>query len=464
MTRQKLKLGAILIGVGDASVSELWRDPAVPLDASVDINWYTSQAREAEEAKFDFVFIVDSQYITQNFPHHHLNRLEPLTLLSAVAMVTNRIGLIATISTNYSEPFETARRLASLDLISSGRAGWNIVTSQDPGTASNFSRINHGNHDQRYQRATEAVQVVQGLWQSYENDAFARDRTAPHFLDPAKLHRLDHQGKFFSVTGPLNIQRSQQGQPPLVQAGTSAQGRELSAQYSDLVFSFARTQEEALELARDVRARATRYDRHQNEILFFPAVSVTIGDTDEEAQRIANARFSASDIQRQLASLSRQFDGHDFSNYDLDATFPLIERKSDAGIERFHIELAEARDTGKTLREILQAQCLSWLQITGSPETIADEIANWYVNGAADGFNLFVHHPSDWFYFRNRVVPQLVERGIFRNEYETKTLRGNLGLKIPENIYVHNRKVVKMRRSKKLRTSNRRTGNQGGLS
>jgi FMN-dependent oxidoreductase (nitrilotriacetate monooxygenase family) len=435
MTRRTLKLGAVLIGVGDASGSALWRDPEVPLNASIDIDWYVKQAREAEDAKFDFVFIVDSQYITPDFPHHHLNRLEPLTLLSAVAASTRHIGLVATISTTYSEPFDIARRLASLDLISGGRAGWNIVTSQDPGTAGNFSRTDHGGHDVRYRRSTEAVEVVQGLWQSYEDDAFAHDRTAARFLDPTKLHRLDHRGEFFSVTGPLNIQRSPQGQPPLIQAGTSPEGREFSAQHADLVFSFARDQDEALELKRDVQARAALHGRDPQDILFIPAVGVTIADTDGDARRLRDARSSTAETHRQLASLSRQFDGHDFSRYDLDAPFPDVARTSDAGISRFHADIASARAAGRTLRDVLHTLGNSWLQLVGSPATIAAEIARWHDSGAADGFNLFVQHPSDWARFRRDVVPLLVERGLYRDTYDASTLRGNLGLEIPENVF-----------------------------
>jgi FMN-dependent oxidoreductase (nitrilotriacetate monooxygenase family) len=329
--------------------------------------------------------------------------------------------------------------VASLDLISGGRAGWNIVTSQDPGTAGNFSRTDHGNHDHRYRRSTEAVEVVQGLWQSYEEGAFTQDRSASRFLNPEKLHRLDHRGEFFQVTGPLNIQRSPQGQPPLVQAGTSAQGRELSASHADLVFSFARNQEEALEIAQDVRARAARHGRDPSSLIFVPAVGVTIADTDDEARALRDARTSTADIRRQLGALSRQYDGHDFSGYDLDAPFPDVARTSDAGISRFHTDIAAARAAGLSLRSVLAEQGNGWLQLVGSPATIADEIARWYESGAADGFNLFVQHPSDWVRFRADVVPLLVARGLFRDEYEAATLRGNLGLEIPDNRHSINR-------------------------
>ncbi|WP_159982420.1 MULTISPECIES: NtaA/DmoA family FMN-dependent monooxygenase [unclassified Novosphingobium] len=428
MARQGLKLGAVLIGVGDASGKQLWRDPDVPLDASVNIDWYVRQTREAEEAKFDFVFIVDSQYITPDFPNHHLNRLEPLTLLSAVAVATSRIGLVATVSTTYSEPFDIARRLASLDLISNGRAGWNIVTSQDPGTAGNFSRAGHGDYEARYRRATESVEVVQGLWHSYEDGAFSQDRSAPRFLDPAKQHRLDHRGDFFSVGGPLNVQRSPQGQPPLVQAGTSPQGRELSARAADIVFSFARTPEESLDLARDVRARAEAIGRDPDELLFIPALGVTIADTDEAAAQIERDRTTAGDIRDRLGGLSRQFGGHDFSGYDLDSPFPDVPLPEAAGIRSFHDDIEKARQRGSTLRNVLEAQALSWFRLAGSPRTIADRLQLWYESRAADGFNLFVQHPADWERFRAEVVPILVERGLFRAEYEATTLRGHLGL------------------------------------
>ncbi|MFI9532863.1 NtaA/DmoA family FMN-dependent monooxygenase [Nocardia fusca] len=236
-------------GGGGGSAAELWRHPEVPIDASINLDWYIRQARQAEEALFDFVFVTDSQYIEPTFTQHHLNRLEPLTLLSAVATYTSRIGLAATVTTSYTEPFDIARRLASLDLISGGRAGWNIVTSYDSGTAGNFSRADHGDHAHRYRRGTEAVTVVHGLWNSYEDDAFASDKDAVSYLDTTRLHRLDHKGEFFSVTGPLNIQRSRQGEPVIIQAGTSEPGRELNARFAELASSFAKTTEWALAFA-----------------------------------------------------------------------------------------------------------------------------------------------------------------------------------------------------------------------
>lgn len=431
--RRKLKLGAVLHGVGGAENPELWRQHDVPTTASIDIGWYTRQAREAEESHFDFVFIVDSQYINATYPNHHLNRLEPTTLLSAVAVSTQRIGLVATVSTTYTEPWDIARRLASLDLISDGRASWNIVTSFDPGTAGNFSRTNHGDYATRYRRAAESIDVVKGLWDSYEDDAFSTDKATKRFLDPGKLHRLDHNGEFFSVTGPLNVSRSRQGQPVLVQAGTSEQGRQLSATQGEVIFSFAKTAEWALDFANDVRARAAEAGRDPHELLFLPALGVTIRDTNEQARKAADRRREQVPIERRLAALSRFFGGHDFSSYNLDAPFPDLDVHTVSSTTAEVVEHAKAG--GLTLRETLLTHQDTYAHFTGTAETIADEIERWYRLGAADGFNLFVSEPEDYRRFRQDVVPELVRRGIYRADYESDTLRGNLELPTPANRY-----------------------------
>src|SRR5471032_386689 len=215
--QRQLKFGAILTGTG--TTQNEWLHPEIPGDASVDIDWYRAQAQQAEAAKFDLVFIVDSPYITPDSAPHYLNRLEPLTLLAAVAGVTSKIGLVATLTTSYTEPFNVARQFASLDLISKGRAGWNVVTTGLEGAAGNFGREEHIEHGDRYRRAREHLEVVQGLWDSYEDDAFPRDKQSRTFLDTTRQHRLDHRGEFFSVTGPLNIARSQQGQPVIFRPG-----------------------------------------------------------------------------------------------------------------------------------------------------------------------------------------------------------------------------------------------------
>ncbi|HEY0000837.1 MAG TPA: NtaA/DmoA family FMN-dependent monooxygenase, partial [Actinoplanes sp.] len=229
MPARTLKLGAVLIGVGGPGQHNTWLSPEIPGDASVDIRWYIARAQQAEAAKFDLVFIVDSQFITADSPNHYLSRLEPLTLLSAVAVHTSHIGLVGTITTSYNEPFNVARRLASLDHISGGRAGWNVVTSGDAGTAGNYSRDEHFDYPTRYGRAREHIEVARGLWDSYEADAFPRDKDRGVFLDREKQHALNHKGTYFSVVGPLNLERTPQGQPVIFQAGDSAEGRDLGA-------------------------------------------------------------------------------------------------------------------------------------------------------------------------------------------------------------------------------------------
>ena len=256
MSRAQLKLGAILSGAG--TTQDGWRHPGLPGDASIDINWYVANARKAEAAKFDFVFIVDSPYITPDSAPHFLNRLEPLTLLSAVAVSTSRIGLVATLTTSYNEPFNVARQFGSLDLISKGRAGWNVVTTGLEGAAGNYGREEHFPHAVRYRRAKEHLDVVRGLWDSYEDDAFPRDRAKGVFLDKSKQHALNHHGEFFSVAGPLNISRSRQGHPVIFQAGGSEDGRDLAATSADAIFTGQETFEEAHAFSLDIKQRAQR--------------------------------------------------------------------------------------------------------------------------------------------------------------------------------------------------------------
>ena len=301
----------------------LWLDEDFPVDASVNINWYIELARRAEEAKFDLVFIVDSQFITADSPPHYLNRLEPITLLSALAVSTTHIGLVATMTTSYNDPFNVARRLASLDLISGGRSGWNVVTSGDAGAAANFSRDEHFDYDTRYARGLEFVRVAQGLWDSYEADAFPRDRATRTFLDPTRQHQLNHRGEHFQVAGPLNVSRSPQGQPVIFQAGDSEQGRDLGATIGEGIFTFAPNIEQAQAFYTDLKGRAAAKGRSPDEIVIMPAVSVYVGDTDAEAREIErDLQTRDRDFDRALAELGRPFAWHDFRQYDLDAPFP----------------------------------------------------------------------------------------------------------------------------------------------
>lgn len=432
----QIKFGAILTGTGGPGDQRRWLDPEIPGDASVDIDWYIEYARLAEQAKFDLVFIVDSQFITPYSPPHYLNRLEPLTLLSALAVTTERIGLVGTATTSYNSPYNLARRFASLDLISRGRAGWNVVTSGDAGTATNYSREEHYDYASRYARAAEHIDVSQALWDSYEDDAFPRDREAGVFLDPTKQHRVDHAGEFFQVAGPLNIQRSPQGQPVIFQAGDSEDGRDLGGRYADGIFTHASTIADGVAFAADIRRRAAAAGRDPEQVLILPGTRVVIGDTDEDARRIELEQHELSNgFDIVLAELGRPFGWHDFSVHELDAPFPdvlhLAERSFRTQAERI---VAHARDAGLTLRQVVEHHAaLRPSPFVGTAETVADTLQEWFEAGAVDGFNVYVSHPSQFHRFLDEVIPLLQERGLHRTEYSGTTLREHLGLPVPQN-------------------------------
>jgi FMN-dependent oxidoreductase (nitrilotriacetate monooxygenase family) len=430
-TRQ-LKLGAILEGVGADHAT--WRDPELPGNASIDIDWYIENARAAEAAKFDLVFIVDSPYITPDTAPHFLNRLEPLTLLSAIAVSTARIGVVGTLTTSYWEPYNVARQFGSLDHISKGRAGWNVVTTGLEGAARNYGREEHFDHAVRYARAREFVEIVQGLWDSYEDDAFPRDKASGVFLDKRKQHRLDHKGEHFSVAGPLALSRSRQGQPVIFQAGDSAEGRNLGALIAEATFASAQDFATGQAYYQDLKARAAALGRDPELIKVLPGLSPTIAETDEEAHAIAAAERARLDVGKLLVQVGRAFNYHDFSQYDLDAPFPDltgVTLNSYKGLAERIIRVSAQEKL--TLRQAAYRFGIFHTDFVGSPETIANEIERWFLGRAADGFNLRVTRPKDFALFRERVIPILQQRGLFRTEYEHDTLRGHLGLPIPEN-------------------------------
>jgi hypothetical protein len=434
MSQRQLKLGLVPTGVGGPGDSNRWLDTDIPIDASVNIDWYIDVVRQAEAAKFDLVFIVDSQFITANSPPHYLNRLEPLTLLSALAVATRHIGLVATLTTSYNDPFSLARRFASLDLISKGRAGWNVVTSGDAGTAGNFSQPEHFDYDTRYRRAVEFLDVARGLWSSWEEGALVRDRATGQFLDPDKLHRLDHKGEFFQVVGPLNLQRSPQGEPVIFQAGDSDQGRDLGAGIADAIFTHAATIEQGQAFYADLKGRAIRQGRNPDEIVILPGFTVYVGDSDEDAQDIQR-RYRALDqsFDQALAEFGRPFGWHDFRQYDPDAPFPVqaLEAAKNSFYTQAKAVTDQAVEQGLTLRQAVErARAGRGSPFVGSAETVANEIQRWFEGRALDGLNVHLGHPAQFKRFVAEVVPILQERGLFRTDYEADTLRGNLGLPI----------------------------------
>ena len=432
--RKKLKLGAIIHGVG-GNISG-WRHPDIPADASVSFPFYVRNAQKAEEGLFDLVFIADGLYINEKSIPHFLNRFEPITILSALAAATTRIGLVGTLSTSYSEPFTVARQFGSLDMISGGRAGWNVVTSPLEGSARNYGRETHPSHDERYQIAEEYLQVTKGLWDSWEDDAFVRDKASGIFFDPTKMHRLNHKGRYFSVEGPLNIARSKQGQPVIFQAGSSESGKNLAAKEADAVFTGHETLEEAKAFYRDVKERAAALGRSPDDIVIMPGIGPIVGRTEEEAERKYQEIANLVSIDKALDYLGRFFDHHDFSQYPLDEPFPDI---GDIGTNSFRSTTDRikrtAKEQGLTLRQVALRAATPRGSFVGTPERVADLVQQWYEEEAADGFIIQSAVPSGLDDFVDQVVPLLQRRGIYRTEYESDTLRGNLGLPIPPNRY-----------------------------
>jgi FMN-dependent oxidoreductase (nitrilotriacetate monooxygenase family) len=438
---RQLKLGAILAGVGSDQTS--WLDPDLPGDASIDIDWYIENARLVEAAKFDLVFIVDSPFITPDTAPHFLNRLEPLTLLSAVAMATRRIGLVATLTTSFWEPYNVARQFASLDNISRGRAGWNVVTTGLEGAARNYGRDDHFDHADRYRRAREFVEVVQGLWDSYEDDAFPRDRTRKVFLDKSKQHALNHKGEFFAVAGPLALSRSKQGQPVIFQAGVSDEGRDLAAAIAEGTYAGVEDFDDAQAYYADVKARAAALGRNPDHTHLLPGLTPIIADTDEEAREIAQARRGKLDEEKLLVQLGRAFGYHDFRRYPLDAAFPDVSQLS-LNSYKGHAEriLRTVRRENLTLRQAAWRFGRERNDFVGSPQTVADSIERWFTGRACDGFIYRITRPAEFAQFREGVVPILQSRGLFRTEYEHDTLRGHLGLPVPENRWTRARQAA----------------------
>ncbi|HLY58736.1 MAG TPA: LLM class flavin-dependent oxidoreductase [Stellaceae bacterium] len=435
---RQLKLGAFMRPVSIHTA--WWRYPGSFPDANFNFAHLWRFAETLERGKFDAFFMADHLAVL-NMPMKALMRsatvtsFEPLTLLSALAVVTERLGLVATASTTFDAPYHIARRFASLDHLSGGRAGWNVVTTSNPDAALNFGLDEHMEHDERYRRAREFYDVVTGLWDSWADDAFIRDVENGVYFDPERLHVLAHKGEFLSVRGPLNIARPVQGWPVIVQAGASEAGRQLAAETAEVIFAGGGGIAEAKQFYADVKGRMDRLGRDPDHLKILPGVLVVVGRTDEEAHEKRALLDSLIHPDSGIASLSVML-GHDASDFDLDARLPDIPETnaSRSGRQRI-VELA--RRENLTVRQLAQrAGSYSGLAMVGTPQTIADEMEEWFSSRAADGFNvMFPFVPEGLEAFVDGVVPELQRRGIFRSEYEGRTLRENLGLPRPENRF-----------------------------
>ena len=422
-----LRLGTVVYATGQTQSS--WLDPRAKLDGDINFDYQRRIVQEAEAACLDFVFVGDAPYCNPTSWPGLLNRFEPVTLLSALSSVTSRIGLISSISTTFSEPYNVARQLASLDHLSGGRAGWNIVTTAHPDAARNFSQDTLLDHDERYARAAEYLEVVRGLWDSWEAGAFVRDRESRRFFDPAKLHPLDHVGKYFSVAGPLCIERPPQGYPVIAQAGASPAGIAFAARNAEVIFGGARSFEIASKQYRATKAAVEEAGRSPDAIVMMPGVAPIIGSTVEEAERRFVELKQLVHLDEALVTLKDLFLGHDFSQYDPDAPFPDLGEAGASGWQSRTNQIKEkAARNGMTLRQVAMDQAIPRTGFIGSPEKVADEFERWFTDGAADGFILNVGNNDSLSDVIEHVLPILRKRGLFREDYVANTLRGNLGL------------------------------------
>ena len=432
---RKMRLGAFLAGTGSNMAS--WRHPKAVTDAAINLDYYRQLTRKAETAKLDFVFFGDGLYISEKSHPNFLNRFEPLTLLAALAMDTTHIGLAATLSTSYSEPFTVARQFASIDHISGGRAGWNIVTSPLEGSALNYSKTEHPEHDLRYRMAAEYIELTKGLWDSWEDDAFVRNKETGQFFNPEKLHRVNHQGEFFSVQGPLTISRSKQGRPILIQAGSSEAGKDFASRVADAVFTGQANIDDAKEFYQDVKGRAAKHGRRPEEILMLPGCNPIVGSTAAEAEEKYQEIANLVVIGDALNYLGRYFNDIDFTQYDLDEQFPDLGDFARNGWESATDRIKKvSKEEGLTLRQMALRSTTPKGPFIGTAEHIADTMQAWFEAGAADGFMMNASVlPQGFDDFIDHVLPILKDCGLFRTEYEHDTLRGNLGLAKPANRY-----------------------------
>ncbi|WP_084959372.1 LLM class flavin-dependent oxidoreductase [Thermoactinospora rubra] len=422
-----MHLNAFLMGVGHHEAA--WRHPRTEPRRVTDIRHYQQLAQTAERGKLDSVFLADGLALWGDVRHNALGGLEPLTLLSALATATERIGLIATVSTTYNEPFHVARKFASLDHISGGRAGWNIVTSATEAEAANFG-VRRPAHSTRYHRAEEFLEVALGLWDSWAPGAVLADRAGGVYADASKIRPLDHLGTHFKVQGPLNVQRSPQGRPLLVQAGSSEDGKEFAARFAEAVFTAQQTLADAQEFYADLKRRLPAYGREPYELKILPGISPIVGSTEREALRLERELEELIIPEYGVRQLSGIL-GVDLSGEPLDGPLPDVEPNPDGQQSRQKLVLDLARRERLTIRQLIRrlAGGRGHRVVAGTPEQIAGQLQEWYENGAADGFNVMPPLlPGGLEDFVDHVVPELQIRGLFRKEYEARTLRGHYGL------------------------------------
>lgn len=443
--QRKMKLGAFLPAPGHHVAA--WRHPDAVADGGHNFEYYLELAKTAEKGKFDMIFLSDGNGVRTHYKNKdELSRqgrmvhFEPITLLSALAVTTKNIGLTATASTTYNEPFHIARKFASLDHLSKGRAGWNVVTSVTDAEAQNFNLDKQPDHGTRYKRAHEFMQVTKGLWESWEDDAFLYDKESGKYFDPDKLHILNHKGEFFSVRGPLNIARPPQGNPVIVQAGSSRDGQDFAGAWAEVIFTAQQDLDKAKEFYKCIKKKAEDFGRNPDELVVMPGIFPVVGRTREEAEEKYQLLQELIDPVVGLGLLTGLLGDIDISQYPVDGPLPELP-STEGSTSRQQLVYEKAVKEGMTIRQLYMSVAggRGHKFIIGTPEDITDKLEEWFVNGAADGFNIMPPYLSGGLHdFVELVVPELQKRGLFREEYEGQTLRENLGLSVP----VHSKKEL----------------------
>jgi alkanesulfonate monooxygenase len=437
--KRELKLGAFLPGAGHHIAA--WRHPSAQADGGINLQHYVRLAQTAERAKLDAIFLADGLaaafFAGAEGKTTYGGTFEPVTLFSALAAVTQHIGFIATASTTYEDPYLLARKFASLDFISNGRAGWNIVTTGSPHAAGNFGLEAHPNHSERYERAHEFYEVVTGLWDSWEDGAFVRDKASGQYYDPAQSHRIDFHGKFFKVRGPLNVPRPPQGHPVIVQAGSSEPGKEFAARTAEVIFTAQQTLADAQAFYRDVKGRLAKYGRRNEQLKVMPGVLPVLGRTESEAKQKYQELQDLILPEVGLALLSGLSGDFDLSKYAVDGPLPPLPETNN-GKSRQVLMYDIARSKNFTIRDLYLwvAGARGHWTLVGTASQIADELESWFLNEAADGFNLMPPVlPTGLDDIIELLLPELRRRGLFRSEYSGSTLRDHLGLERPANRF-----------------------------
>jgi FMN-dependent oxidoreductase (nitrilotriacetate monooxygenase family) len=424
--KRQMHLGVFVLGTGNHSAG--WRYEGAAT-SHMELPVMQEIARIAERGKFDLLFISDSMWMDPGDHPSFLCRFEPTTLITALAMCTSRVGLGATVSTSFNEPFNVARIFGSIDHLSGGRAAWNVVTTSNLKAHQNYGFEEQLDHDMRYQRAEEFVDVVKGLWNCWEDGAIVADKATGQYIDASKVRPLDHQGRFFKVKGPVNMARCPQGQPIIIQAGGSPSGLELAARTADVVFSVVQELEPAKKAYADLKGRMAKFGRHPDMLSVLPGMMPIIGRSPAEAREKLD-KLQSFLTPANAAVLVASRIGYDVSGHDLDA--PVPPPPPSQGGRTFHYVLYEmARREKMTLRDLynLTAAARGHWVLCGTPVTIADTLEEWFTSGAADGFNVLpAYFPGAFDDFVDLVVPELQRRGLYRRDYEGTTLRDHFGL------------------------------------